>query len=260
MAGEERKGGEGLKRRMGIFFLIVLSLFAFFYGWLIFLAASGSRFYLFWFFLSVSFLFLEELIRHGIWRRFPLLRGTCLLGIFTGLLFLLVSWSLIGTEFFSRGEEKLDYLVVLGAQVRPSGPAAVLRLRLDRAFAYLSENPETLCIVSGGKGQNEPCSEAEAMRDYLLRRGISAERILLEDQSKNTRENIANSARLLNPERDRVGILSSDFHVYRGKAIAKKAGYREVFAVSARSNRLYLLNNMLRESLALVKDKIAGNL
>ena len=98
------------------------------------------------------------------------------------------------------------------------------------------------------------------MRDYLLRRGISVERILLEDQSKNTRENIANSARLLNPERDRVGILSSDFHVDRGKAIAKKVGYREVFAVSARSNRLYLLNNMLRESLAIAKDKIAGNL
>ena len=71
-----------------------------------------------------------------------------------------------------------DYLIVLGAQVRETGPSVVLQYRLDEAAAYLEENPDTCCIVSGGQGANEPFPEAEGMRRYLEEKGIAPEGVM----------------------------------------------------------------------------------
>jgi len=53
----------------------------------------------------------------------------------------------------------------------------VLRYRLDEAYRYLKDDPETICIVSGGQGYNEPCQEAEVMKKYLEDKGIDSSRI-----------------------------------------------------------------------------------
>lgn len=82
----------------------------------------------------------------------------------------------------------LDYVVVLGAQVRKSSPSKVLRYRLDTAIDYLNENPGTICIVSGGKGPNEPVAEAQGMTNYLESYGIKKNRIIKEMKSKTTQE------------------------------------------------------------------------
>lgn len=82
----------------------------------------------------------------------------------------------------------LDYVVVLGAQVRKSGPSKVLRYRLDTAINYLNENPGTICIVSGGKGPNEPVAEAQGMTNYLESYSIKKNRIIKEMKSKTTQE------------------------------------------------------------------------
>lgn len=78
------------------------------------------------------------------------------------LLFIIVSYS------EEKPEKGLDYLIVLGSQVKPDGPSRVLKYRLDRAEKYLKENPSTICIVSGGRGTNELQSEASAMKQYLV--------------------------------------------------------------------------------------------
>ena len=64
--------------------------------------------------------------------------------------------------------KNLDYIIVLGAQVKESGPSVILRYRLDRAVSYLKENDNTLVIVYGGQGANEKATEAIVMKEYLV--------------------------------------------------------------------------------------------
>ena len=103
-----------------------------------------------------------------------------------------------------------DVIIVLGAQVRENGPSVVLRYRLDTAADYLRDNPSTICIVSGGQGYNEPVSEAVAMRDYLVARGIDETRIRMESASKNTVENMEFSKVFFDPAADSVGIVTNN--------------------------------------------------
>lgn len=118
----------------------------------------------------------------------------------------------------------LDYIIVLGAQVRKDGPSPVLKYRLDKAVEYLNENPDTVCIVSGGQGSNEPWTEAEGMAQYLQEKGIDTARILTEDQSQTTEQNITNS-KMLMKEGASVGIVTNNFHVFRALQIAKSTDF-----------------------------------
>ena len=154
--------------------------------------------------------------------------------------------------FRQHGAEDLDYIIVLGAQVYESGPSVVLKYRLDEAIGYLNENPDTLCIVSGGQGYNEPYAEAVGMAAYLEEHGIPEERIILEDTSKNTEQNMINSMALM-PEQASVGLVTNDFHVFRAVWIAKKQGMTNVCGIAADSTTLFLPNNMFREFFGVVK-------
>ena len=135
----------------------------------------------------------------------------------------------------------------------------VLKYRLDQAYDYLKDNEATICIVSGGQGSNEPCTEAEAMERYLEDRGITSSRIIREDRSRNTLENLRFSKELIK-EGASVGIVTNNFHMFRGVAIAKKQGYTDVCGIPASSNPIYLPNNMLREFFGVIKDKLRGNI
>ncbi len=110
-------------------------------------------------------------------------------------------------------------MVILGCQVREQGPSILLRDRLDTALAYLQEHPEMTVVVSGGQGSDEPTSEAQAMRDYLVEQGIDSGQILLEDQSYSTLENLTLTKKLLEDEGyDVTGdilVVSNGFHLTR---------------------------------------------
>ena len=117
-------------------------------------------------------------------------------------------------------------IIVLGCRVKENGPSLMLEKRINAAYEYLSENPDTLCIASGGKGTDEPVSEAICIRDELVKRGIPSERIILEDKSSNTYENIRNSLEIMDSlgmERNAL-IITSEFHQLRASMICKKAG------------------------------------
>ncbi|MFD3450054.1 YdcF family protein [Microbacteriaceae bacterium 4G12] len=115
-----------------------------------------------------------------------------------------------------------DYLLILGAKINGETVSLSLRERLDTALQYLKENPNTIAIVSGGQGSDEAIPEAHAMQRYLLERGIQQERILIEDKSTNTYENLKFSKQLYHFQR--VVIVSNDFHLYRVKLIASRLG------------------------------------
>lgn len=154
----------------------------------------------------------------------------------------------------------LDYLVVLGAGLRPDGmPSESLRLRLDAARDYLDANPDTRCIVSGGQGLGETRTESAAMHDYLVQQGVSEGRIVRESRSTTTAENILYSRELL-PEGASVGVVTNDFHLYRALRLAEKNGLAGAHGLAAPSNPLYLPHALLRECAAIVKDTVVGNI
>lgn len=242
-------------------FSILCSLFCFGYCVLIYSIKSGTRFYLIWGMGGCFFLGLTAFWRLGIWSKLPHgLQRTILGMLLFGILVFVITEGCIISGFRAKGGENLDYIIVLGAQVKENGPSAALKYRLDAAYDYLVENENTICIVSGGQGANEPHSEAQGMYRYLTEKGIAAERILLEDKSTNTSENIAFSAVFLDMEKDSVGIVTNNFHVFRGVHLARHYGIKNVCGISAGSNVFFQLNNMVREFFGIMKDLVCGNL
>lgn len=159
-------------------------------------------------------------------------------------------------------EPGLDYVIVLGSQIHSREPGAILKCRLDKAAEYAAENPETCMILSGGREKRKSDTEAQVMKRYLMEKGVPEERLLLEERSTSTVENLAFS-KILMDERGksaRIGILTSNFHLYRAQQIAKKMGMGQVCGIASESDRLLFFHFSFRDALALLKDRIAGNL
>ena len=210
----------------------ILAIICIVYGIFVRAAGSGTAFFMVWILGGICLLIVGTLLRKGL-----LAAGV--------ILFLVVEGMILGS-FHEKGEKGLSYLLVLGSQVYADGPSLVLQYRLDTAIGYLKENPETICIVSGGQGYNEPMTEAEGMARYLEQNGIAAERILLEDQSKTTQQNMEFSRKLI-PEGASLGVVTNNFHLYRAMQIAKRQGLVQAVGIAAPSSGKYLANNMLRE-------------
>lgn len=234
-----------------LFYCLIIGLFV----------AHGTNFFLIWgilgFFLFLFGFFWEK----GLAEILPgWLKTMAVILLSIGMIVFLIVEGCIISGFAAKETGELDYLVVLGAQLKSSGPSRVLQMRLDKAYDYLMEHEDTLVIVSGGKGNDEPDTEAEGMYQYLVKRGIDPERIIKEDQSRNTAQNIEFSGQYLDRAKDRVGIVSNNFHIFRAVRLAKHAGYQHVSGIAAPSEAALLPNNMFREFFGVLKDLVVGNL
>lgn len=221
----------------------------------------GTNFYLIWGFMGVVFIILGILWKRGIITALPMwIKISMGIIMSVGLIIFVIVEGLIISGFKDNEETELDYLIVLGAQLKKNGPSRVLQMRLDKAYDYLMEHEDTLVIVSGGKGNDEPDTEAEGMYQYLVKKGIDPGRIIKEDRSCDTSQNIAFSSAFLDIENDRVGIVSNNFHIFRAVNLAKHAGYKHVIGMPAPSEITLLPNNMFREFFGVMKDFVMGNL
>ena len=152
-------------------------------------------------------------------------------------------------------------MVILGCQVKPWGPSILLQDRLDKALDYLENEPDMTVVVSGGQGPDEHISEARVMADYLIEQGIGQERILLEDQSHNTVQNLTLTRQLLDElgydlEQDIV-VVSNGFHLTRVRMLWDRVwgGEDNLSTLAAPSSHVpSRLKMYLREPLALVKS------
>ncbi|SIQ86208.1 Uncharacterized SAM-binding protein YcdF, DUF218 family [Peribacillus simplex] len=148
--------------------------------------------------------------------------------------------------------ENADYLIILGARVKGSVPSLSLQYRIDKAAEYLTANKHTVVIVSGGKGPGEDISEAKAMQQGLIAQGIEEARIMMEDKSTTTHENIVFSKELI-PDTAASGlIVSNDFHIYRAVEIARKEGL-DMKGMPAKTPKVSLVKSYSREYLAITK-------
>lgn len=180
----------------------------------------------------------------------------------SGTVILLVTQILMFGRIPAVAEPGLDYVIVLGSQIHSGEPGTILRLRLDKAFEYAMENPDTYLILSGGKEKKKLETEAQAMRRYLIKKGVPDRQMLLEERSASTVENLAYSLELMgeHSKNARIGVLTSNFHLYRAQQIAKKLGMEQVWGIASESDRLLFFHFSFRDALALLKDRIAGNL
>lgn len=121
-------------------------------------------------------------------------------------------------------------VIVLGCEVKGKRPSRILKSRIDAAAGYLREHPDAVCVVSGGKGEREEISEAECMYLGLTAQGIAPDRILKEDRSVSTRENLLYSRQILQEagmgDKNDAAIVTSEFHALRAHLIAGKLGFR----------------------------------
>ncbi len=146
-------------------------------------------------------------------------------------------------------------MVVLGCQIHGTSPSLMLQRRLDAAAAYLKEHPNISCIVAGGQGKDEVVSEAQVMKEYLVRKGISADRIYLEDQSASTAENLEYAKKIIedNGLSSDLAIASDYYHQLRASVIAGKLGM-EAGSVSAKTPLWLLPTYWVREWYGLVQE------
>ena len=129
-----------------------------------------------------------------------------------------------------KPQPEADYVIILGSQIRSDGPSIDYKARLDSAIAYWNDNKESRIICTGAKGSDEPLSEAQGGFDYLTKKGIPADKILIEDESRNTEENLQNAFEIIkkegkDPTRCKIVIVSASYHLFRASYLAKRIGY-----------------------------------
>lgn len=148
-----------------------------------------------------------------------------------------------------------DAVIVLGAGIRGEYPSRLLASRLNTAIAYHAENPEAYIVVTGGYGEGQQFSEAHVMARWLVMHGVPAERILQENRSISTEENLLFSREILQAHFGRddftVVIVTSDFHLYRGVWLARQSGF-DTTRLGAPVPWYMWPMNYLRELLAVV--------
>lgn len=179
----------------------------------------------------------------------------------------------------------LDYVIILGAKVEEGRISNSLQKRLDKAIEYSQRNPDTVWILSGGQGRDEPASEARVMFEYMRYNGVPESQLVMEDRSRNTTQNITFSKEIidrLEEENDRqksrqnhtppgpymvaedkplqIGVLTSNFHVFRATQIAKKCGIQDICGIGAPSDMILFMHLCVRECAAILKDKFMGNM
>ncbi len=151
--------------------------------------------------------------------------------------------------------KEYDYIIVLGASLIGEVPSPILASRLECAISNSKSN--TKFIVSGGRGHDEVCTEAYAMKKYLLSKGISNNSILLEEVSTNTYENLKYSKELVgfNNKRSNFLIVSNDFHVPRALSLSRKLNI-EASARGSTTQSDYQFSAIIRECSALIVSNV----
>jgi len=153
-----------------------------------------------------------------------------------------------------------DLVIVLGARTIGYQPATVLRYRLDFAAVILDKYPDALCIVAGGQGPDAIQSEAHIMRQYLINKNIDEARIIKEDRSSDTFQNLIFSREIIeqkNLNSASIIIVTSEFHIPRAIMIAERVfDNAQIYAVQAETPFMLFSAGITREFFAFVKSFI----
>ena len=183
---------------------------------------------------------------------FCILIGGSALGLWT----LTGKWMEEGMEPVADGTN--EYAIILGAKVNGEVPSLSLHYRIDAALEYAKKYPNVKLVLSGGQGPDEMMTEAEAMRRYLVDKGIEEERLIVEEESTTTYENLLYSKKLMPESVKSVTIITSDYHLVRARLLAEKIGFESTDAIAANTPKVVETKLKTRERLALLKTYLFG--
>lgn len=196
----------------------------------------------------------EELLFKG----FKFIRIIVCIGLiwFVGIEAVIVSYP-------KQSEKKDDYILVLGAGLKDGTiPSEILRNRLDVAIECLEKNDKSYIVVSGGQGEDEDIPEAQAMSKYLQDKGVSKEKIIMEDQSRDTNQNFKFSKEKIEEHSNKaldklnVKIVTTNFHAFRSSILARTNGYVNFDNYSSSTVWYLIPITYTREAFAIVKNVI----
>ena len=273
---------------MHFIWLILAFICIIYYGICATYAGAGSSFIFVWLILAAFFAIIFEIrwmTIKGI-MNVPVAVTRLIIGmIAAGGIFFAAIEGLIISDMVKEPDNNCEYIIVLGCQVRGTRITKSLRKRLDKTIEYMHEvqaddmtgksginNEDSIfnkesnkitknikIIVSGGQGNGEDISEAQAMYDYLVQNGIPADIIIKEDKSTNTEENFRFSEKFIEDKSAKIGIVTNNFHIYRAKKLAHAKGLDNITGIPASSDNVLFINYMVRESIGIVKDYLCGN-
>lgn len=280
---------------MHFIWLILAFICIIYYGICATYAGAGSSFIFVWLILAAFFAIIFEIrwmTIKGI-MNVPVAVTRLIIGMIVagGIFFAAIEWLII-SDMVKEPDNNCEYIIVLGCQVRGTRITKSLRKRLDKTIEYMHEvqaddmtgksginNEDSIfnnennkaekegnkitknikIIVSGGQGNGEDISEAQAMYDYLVQNGIPADIIIKEDKSTNTEENFRFSEKFIEDKSAKIGIVTNNFHIYRAKKLAHAKGLDNITGIPASSDNVLFINYMVRESIGIVKDYLCGN-
>ena len=202
--------------------------------------------------------------KHSFWSRWK--RWVKLTVVSLGSLAAVISiinLTLILTPEVVQTNEKADHVILLGGGISKDGvlPKSVMS-RVEKAAEYLNKNPESICVVTGGTLDWLPYPEAPELKRQLVLAGISPERILVEDQAKDTIQNFQLSCKMLEEYRHAstqeilntpTAVVTSRFHLRRSERLARRMGFTNIKGIPAACPPIYVLHNYVREICAYVK-------
>lgn len=192
---------------------------------------------------------IKTLLRKKVGRIFIIFLSAVFITGFT----LFIYASLLMISKISRKMQQADTVIVLGCQVTGNSPSIMLNERINACYEYLTAAPDSTVILSGGQGSDERISEAECMYRALTKRGISGDRLIKEDKSTSTRENLLFSKKIIQDENlsEHILIITSGFHCYRATYFASKLGLQPD-TYSAKTHWYLLPTFYMREICAII--------
>lgn len=151
-------------------------------------------------------------------------------------------------------------VVVLGCKAHGDQPSWMLNDRLEKAYCVLSDNPGVKCVVTGGMGDDEQFTEAYVMRKYLVEKGISPDRIYMEELAGSTEENLLYTKTLikLNGLSENIVIVTDRFHELRARIWAEKSGFRNIFSACCETRPYLVTGYWFREMFGLARLYVFG--
>lgn len=213
-----------------------------------------------------------------------------------GMLVLMLTLLMVYSSATAATERNLDYVIVLGTELKDNRITRSLEARLDRAIEYHEENKSTVFVLSGGHGRYSSSTEAGVMYFYMLQHGVPARKLLMEFYSNSTQEKVGYSIQTILADRReslsdarryskgrgigdnagaplgaddaisveerplRIGILSSEYNLFRALSMAERFGVEHAYPIATETDRLMQLHYSVREAVAILKDRLVGNI
>ena len=268
---------------LSVLFLICAGLCIVYFGVIIGYSGIGTSLCLVWLLFAAVFAGMSIMLRknqrknrEGMPEMLPTFIITSFVLALSCFIFIM-HMVMSASRSYGQGEQRADYCIVMGARVYSNGISRTLMYRLDEAMDLYHRSPGTVFVLAGGQEAGDPIPEAFAMYNYLSLNGIPGDNMLLEAKAESTYGIITSAVRAVNADFEKrriprgpgdrfyppdyapsVGIITSDYHMYRSVTFAKANGIANPIAIAAASDSVLYIHNCVRESIAIVKDFFMG--